>query len=503
MMASMVRPGTSASSPSPDREGKALQRTLLDDPADATNTRLWLTIVEPNESTMMPMPERGELRIGRAEDNHIVLDSPSVSRYHAELSVAEGAIAIRDLGSANGTRIGGQRIAPNGRVTVLPGVAVVIGSASLVVHQLGSTSAVHLDQPREVVMVGEHIRALRSGGPADTSSGKSDQRLVVQSTAMRKLFELVDRVAAGTISALVVGETGAGKEVVAAAIHDRSPRRKRPYLQLNCSAFAENLLESELFGHEAGAFSGARTAKLGLFETANGGTVLLDEIGEMPLALQAKLLRVVETREVIPIGGTRVRRLDVRFLAATNRDLRERIRSGHFREDLYFRLSGVTIEVPPLRARRSEIAPLARLFAAEAAVALGRSGGPEFSPQAVQFLEEQPWPGNVRELRNCVERAVLLSNSNVLSVDDVDPNCERLVPRGTQKGMRIVETHGNGDGDDGNDDELGSQSEERTQIQEALARCGGNQTRAAALLGMARRTLVKKLSTMGLPRPRR
>jgi DNA-binding NtrC family response regulator len=494
----MVRPGRLASSPSasPESDGKALRRTLLDEPPDATNTRLWLTIVEPNESTMMPMPERGELRIGRAEDNHIVLGSPSVSRYHAELNVVEGTIVVCDLGSANGTRIGGQRIAPNGRVVVLPGVAVLIGSASLVVHQLGSTSAAHLEQPREVVMAGEHIRALRSGGPADTSSGQSDQRLIVQSTAMKKLFELVDRVAAGTISVLLVGETGVGKEVVAAAVHERSPRRTKPYLRLNCSAFAENLLESELFGHEAGAFSGARTAKLGLFETANGGTVLLDEIGEMPLALQAKLLRVVETREVIPIGGTRMRRLDVRFLAATNRDLRERIRSGQFREDLYFRLSGVTIDVPPLRARRSEIAPLARLFAAEAAVALGRGRAPELSPDALQFLEEQPWPGNVRELRNCVERAVLLSNSNVLSVDDVDPSCERLVPRGTQKGMRVVETHGN-------DDEHRLPSAEREQIQDALARCGGNQTRAAALLGIARRTLVKKLSTMGLPRPRR
>jgi two-component system response regulator AtoC len=156
-----------------------------------------------------------------------------------------------------------------------------------------------------------------------------------------------------------MGETGVGKEVVAAAIHERSPRRHQPYLRLNCSAFAENLLESELFGHEAGAFSGARAAKPGLFETANGGTVLLDEIGEMPLPIQAKLLRVIETREVIPLGGTRVRKLDVRFISATNRDLRERIRKGQFREDLYFRLSGVTVEVPPLRTRRTEIAPLA------------------------------------------------------------------------------------------------------------------------------------------------
>lgn len=490
----MVRPGMSASSPLPERDGKALQRTVVDESAEDMQTGLWLTIVEPGESTMMPLPERGELRIGRADDNHIILASPSVSRYHAELIVVEGTVSVRDRGSANGTRIGGQRIASEAPVAVQPGVAIGIGSASLVVHQLGSMAGARLDEPREVVMAGEHIRALRSGGPGDRASASADRGLVVQSSAMKKLFELVDRVAPGTISVLIVGETGVGKEVVAAAIHERSPRRARPYLRLNCSAFSENLLESELFGHEAGAFSGARAAKPGLFETANGGTVLLDEIGEMPLSLQAKLLRVVETREVIPIGGTRVRRLDVRFLAATNRDLRERIRSGHFREDLFFRLSGVTIEVPALRARRTEIEPLARLFAGEAAVALGRRCAPKISPEAVQFLEAQRWPGNVRELRNCVERAVLLCNSDVLSEDDVDPSCERLVPRGTQRAMHIVATQ--------EAEARSSDSAERERIQDALARCGGNQTRAAALLGMARRTLVKKLASMGLPRPR-
>jgi transcriptional regulator with PAS, ATPase and Fis domain len=264
-------------------------------------------------------------------------------------------------------------------------------------------------------------------------------------------------------------------------------------LRLNCSAFAENLLESELFGYEAGAFSGARAAKPGLFETANGGTVLLDEIGEMPLPIQAKLLRVIETREVIPLGGTRVRKLDVRFISATNRDLRELIRKGQFREDLYFRLSGVSVEVPPLRTRRTEIAPLARLFAGEAAEALGRKGQPELMPDALSFLEEQPWPGNVRELRNCVERAVLLSNSNTLTVDDIDPNRERLLPRKTDRTMAIVLDR----------KRKTSESSEMEQIQEALALCAGNQTRAAALLGIARRTLVKKLASMGLPRPRR
>jgi len=200
---------------------------------------------------------------------------------------------------------------------------------------------------------------------------------------------------------------------------------------------------------------------------------------------------VIETREVIPIGGTRVRKLDVRFLSATNRDLRERIRKGQFREDLYFRLSGVTVEVPPLRARRSEIAPLAKLFASEAAEALGRKAQPELAPDALRFLEEQPWPGNVRELRNCVERAVLLSTSNTLTVDAIDPNRERLQPRKTDRTMEIVF------------DRNTSESSELEKIQEALSLCAGNQTRAAALLGIARRTLVKKLASMGLPRPRR
>ncbi|HEX7500216.1 MAG TPA: sigma 54-interacting transcriptional regulator, partial [Polyangia bacterium] len=461
--------------------GKALQRTLIDDRDDSSlKTELWLTVVEQKESRMMPMPESGELSIGRAEDSDIILDNPSVSRNHAVLRIVNGAVSVQDMGSANGTRIGGKRLPPDGEGPVPPGVAILIAGASLVVHQLASAQS--FERPgregnsavREVIMATEHIRALKLGKkPSDSPYGD----LVVESTAMRKLFELVDRIAPGTIAVLLTGETGVGKEVVAAAIHDRSPRRFQPYLRLNCSAFAENLLESELFGHEAGAFSGARAAKPGLFETANGGTVLLDEIGEMPMAIQAKLLRVIETREVIPLGGTRVRKLDVRFISATNRELRERIRKGLFREDLYFRLSGVSVEVPPLRTRRSEIAPLARLFAAEAAEALGRKGVPDLAADALLFLEEQPWPGNVRELRNCVERAVLICNSNTLTVADIDPNRETSLPRKTQKPMQIVVSR----------DTDTSESAELEQVQEALSLCAGNQTRAAALLGIARR----------------
>jgi len=343
-------------------------------------------------------------------------------------------------------------------------------------------------------MASEHIRALQSSKSAQSLDAPR-RNLVVESVAMQKLSKLVDRIAPGTIAVLLMGETGVGKEVVAAAIHERSPRRERPYLRLNCSAFAENLLESELFGYEAGAFSGARGVKPGLFETANGGTVLLDEIGEMPLLVQAKLLRVIDMHEVIPLGGTRVRKLDVRFLSATNRDLREAIRTGKFREDLYFRLSGVTLEVPPLRTRRVEIAPLARLFASETALALGRNGGLTLSPDAVRFLEEQPWPGNVRELRNCVERTVLLSNSDTLTAHDIDPNLQNLQGSLLRKTQEMTEFMASLGGDP-------SESGEREQIQDALARCAGNQTRAAALLGIARRTLVKKLAVMGLPRPR-
>jgi len=482
----------------PNPGAKALQRTLIDNRDDSSlKTELWLTVVEQKESRMMPIPESGELRIGRAEDSDIILDNPSVSRNHAVLKILGGAVSVKDMGSANGTRIGGKRLPPDGEGPVAPGVAILVGGASLVVHQLACAQS--FERPgregnsavREVIMASEHIRALKSGKQAPSSSPYGD--LVVESSAMRKLFELVDRIAHGTITVLLTGETGVGKEVVAAAIHERSPRRGRPYLRLNCSAFAENLLESELFGYEAGAFSGARAAKLGLFETANGGTVLLDEIGEMPMPIQAKLLRVIETHEVIPIGGTRVRKLDVRFISATNRDLRERIRKGQFREDLYFRLSGVAVEVPPLRTRRSEIVPLARLFAAEAAEALGRKGAPDLAPDALRFLEEQPWPGNVRELRNCVERAVLVSNSNTLTVEDIDPNRGSSPPRKTQNTMQIIVPRTT----------EASESGELERIQEALSLCAGNQTRAAALLGIARRTLVKKLALMGLPRPRR
>jgi DNA-binding NtrC family response regulator len=290
----------------------------------------------------------------------------------------------------------------------------------------------------------------------------------------------------------LVGETGVGKEVVAAAIHNRSPRRNNPFLRLNCAALSEHLLESELFGHEAGAFTGARAAKPGVLETADSGTILLDEIGEMPMAIQAKLLRVIETREVTRVGGTRIRHLDVRFLSATNRDLQAHAQAGGFREDLYFRLSGVTLNIPPLRERVEEIGPLAKEFAGKAAFALGRSSPPQLTPEALDHLRSRRWPGNVRELRNWVERAVLLCTSDTIEMADVDPR--GLGPQRASATRMAVPMSVSPEQTDVVD--------ERTRIEAALAACAGNQTRAAERLGIARRTLVKKLAEYQIPRPR-
>ena len=224
---------------------------------------------------------------------------------------------------------------------------------------------------------------------------------------MDRVYKLAERAAAGTINVLIVGETGVGKEVLAEAVHRMSPRAEKAFLCLNCASLSEHLLESELFGHERGAFTGASEAKPGLLETAPGGTVFLDEIGEMPLLLQAKLLRVLETRLVTRVGGLKPKAIDVRFVAATNRNLEEEVAAGRFRRDLYFRLNGMTLHIPPLRARRGEIAPLAALFLRQFSEPLGQRRARPLRRGAAH-ARAYVWPGNVRELRNMMERAVLL-----------------------------------------------------------------------------------------------
>jgi DNA-binding NtrC family response regulator len=335
---------------------------------------------------------------------------------------------------------------------------------------------------------------------AEPASGPSDPAVILQDPGMRRVHQLATRAAAGNINILIVGETGAGKEVMAETVHRLSPRAKAPFLCLNCAAFADNLLETELFGHERGAFTGALTAKPGLLETAPGGTVFLDEIGEMSMALQSKLLRVIETRQMLRVGGIKPRTIDVRFVAATNKILETEVAQGRFRQDLYFRLNGITLQIPPLRERPSEILPLARMFMRQMAGQAGRGGAPELSEEAEDLLVGYAWPGNIRELRNVVERALLLCSggqitADHLPVETMTTNSPLLAVEASMLSLAsqpVVVGAG-----------PGSSENERERILRVLRECAGNQSRAAKLMGISRSTFVQRLNEYQLPRPRR
>jgi two-component system response regulator AtoC len=339
--------------------------------------------------------------------------------------------------------------------------------------------------------------------------------------SMAQLYQLVDRVAATDINVLLLGETGVGKEWMANVIHQRSKRAGKPYLALNVAALSESLLESELFGHERGAFTGAVQAKPGLLETADGGTVLLDEVGELPPQTQIKLLRVLETRQVMRVGGTKLITVDVRFVAATNRDLESDAGRGTFREDLFYRLNGVSLYVPPLRNRRTEIEGLVRMFSTEASRKYRNGAAVTIDPSAMQLLMRYEWPGNIRELRNVVERAVVIAPGQVVGMEQLP--VERLnstfasrsvatrrqneVPRGaphllnTPPPAQPLAEPTPAPADRGLKDQVRALEEAR--IVDALAQCAGNQTRAAKLLGIARRTLTMKMEAYGISGPRK
>jgi len=313
----------------------------------------------------------------------------------------------------------------------------------------------------------------------------------VASPAMEQLDRIVQRVAAGSISVLITGETGVGKEVLAGRLHRLSPRADHAFLGLNCAALSESLLESELFGHERGAFTGAIGAKPGLLETAEGGTVFLDEIGELPMSIQVKLLRVLEERRVMRVGAVKAHAIDVRFLAATNRDLEAEIERGAFRRDLYYRLNGVALTIPPLRQRVGEIAELARAFLRDAAERNG-SGSLALSYDALGLLEAYAWPGNIRELRNMMERAALLCPDTIVLPEHLPVDRLRRAATIAVDAAPVAA-----------EPERPPDSPERQRILDALIATGGNQTAAAQRLGMSRRTLINRMIGLGLPRPRK
>jgi two-component system response regulator AtoC len=320
--------------------------------------------------------------------------------------------------------------------------------------------------------------------------------VIVLDPRMRDLYQLAEKAAGSNINVLILGETGAGKEILAETLHRASKRADGPFLCLNCAALTENLLESELFGHERGAFTDAKAAKPGLLESASGGTVFLDEIGEMSAALQAKVLRVIETKQVTRVGGLRPVPIDVRFLSATHRDLVQEIRDKRFRSDLYYRLNGLRLEIPPLRERPVEIRALCEAFLAELAKQSGQKVGPRLSEDAASLLESYAWPGNVRELRNVMERALLLSDGGDIEPEHLPletfPTLERIPSAAIEE-------------DPGPSDARWSaeQRTERARILEALRAEGGNQSRAARRLGISRGVLMARLDTFEIARPQK
>jgi DNA-binding NtrC family response regulator len=342
-------------------------------------------------------PTRRSFVVGTHESSDLVLTDPHVSRHHLRIDVEQDHV-LRDLGSTNGTRLGDARVR---EACLDDGALIGCGDTRL---RFSFT-----DHPLRI----------------DLAEEESFEGLLGQSVVMRELFALLARVAPTDAPVVIMGETGTGKERVARALHARSRRAARPFAVFDCAAVPPTLIESELFGHEKGAFTGATERRAGVFERAAGGTVLLDELGELSLELQPKLLRVLESSEVWRVGAQKATPIDARVLAATHRDLEQRTVEGKFRDDLYYRLAVVTLRVPPLRERREDVPLLAAHFARDRILPGGGAGGRSPGWEAIfEFMKTHDWPGNVRELRNVVERAVIMSDPKRLVGNPLDALAE-------------------------------------------------------------------------------
>jgi DNA-binding NtrC family response regulator len=399
--------------------------------------------------------------IGTHSSNDVVLFDPSVSRFHCKLTCDGAGWRVRDIGSLNGTELNGVRI----RDADLKSEGT-LALGDCILHARGLEPATPVDVPE--------VDALDSFGA-----------LAGTSIAMRKLFAYLEKVSASDINVLIEGESGTGKEVVASEIFQRGPRADKAFVIVDCGAISPNLVESELFGHVRGAFTGADRERIGAFEAADGGTVFLDEIGELPLELQPKLLRTIESRAIRRVGETRSRKVDVRVIAATNRDLHREVNRGRFREDLYFRLAVMTVHVPPLRERIEDLPALVRSFL----TALGVTPHDQrqlFSPSVLAELSGHDWPGNVRELRNYVERSVVLQETL--------PASKRLASEPPLPGAS--------DGEEPLPFKLAKDAVvdnfERSYLSALLEAAGGNISKAARKGGMDRMYLHRLIQKHGL-----
>jgi DNA-binding NtrC family response regulator len=397
-------------------------------------------------------------KIGSHASNDVVLRDPMVSRFHCRLVRENGQWTLRDSGSMNGT--------------VLNGVRLRDGDLGV----------------EGVLAIGDSIVRVRSGAPAKEDFVPmlpSFGALVGTSLPMRRMFALLDKIAQSDINVLIEGESGTGKELVATEIMQRSARAEKPFVVVDCGAISPNLVESELFGHVRGAFTGADRDRVGAFEAADGGTVFLDEIGELPLELQPKLLRALEAREIRRVGETKPRRVNVRVISATNRDLEREVNKGRFREDLYFRLAVISTRVPPLRERLDDLLILVRTFLAH----LGVAEEERLFPQSViAEMAKHDWPGNVRELRNYVERSVVLQSAHL------------TLRRGAGG---VTSTQGPANGIDlsvpfrlAKDSVI--DSFERSYLSQLLEAAGGNMSKAARMAGMDRMYLHRLVQKHGL-----
>jgi transcriptional regulator with GAF, ATPase, and Fis domain len=453
----------------PGRDGTALMYT------DATGTlreRVARVVVMSGDDRGKEVTLDGTLLVGSHENNDLVLSDPTVSRYHLEIRLLSDGILVRDLDSTNGTTYEGSRV----KELILKGSSTVRAGKTELALVLGdeTVDVAPSSQPQFGGVVGE-------------------------SMAMRRLFGLLARVAPTDATVLMEGETGTGKEVLAEAIHRHSQRAQKPFVVVDCSAIPRELIEAELFGHTKGAFTGAVANRAGYFEEADGGTIFLDEVGELELDLQPKLLRVLDRRELRRVGEVKPRPIDVRVVAATNRDLRAMVKEGKFREDLYFRLAVVSVPIPSLRERRDDIPLLVAHF-------IRHMGRKDFrlSTGTMERLQAYEWPGNVRELRNLVERAVSLSDENQAIPNSLSegrglggaqtPAGQVSLPAGSPSGKELVELpfkEAKG---------MLIEAFEREYLVNLLDRHSGNISRAALEAGIDRNYIHRLIKKYGLER---